>query len=165
VETFVEPELNLGFQAVIPEEYIPDGQERLQYYKALSSSPDEAAVEAVVDEMRDRFGIIPDSVRLFVAALLVKQAVWRLGAVRVDLGQDKCLVYWDASRCPIDPERLVAWIMARTDARMLPPAKLELSLAGEGLTARVRAAYTALQDLVREVVAPALGLDAGDAES
>jgi transcription-repair coupling factor (superfamily II helicase) len=57
VQTFIEPELNLGFQAVIPEEYIPDGQERLHYYKALSSCPDEAAVEAVVDEMRDRFGV------------------------------------------------------------------------------------------------------------
>lgn len=163
VETFVEPELNLGFQAVIAEEYIPDGQERLQYYKALSSCADEAAVGAVVEEMRDRFGIIPDSVRLFVAALLVKQAVWRLGAVRVDLGKDKCVVYWDPARCLVDPERLVAWIMARTDARMLPPAKLELSLTGEELVTRVRAAYSALQDL-QKFGSPALGLDEGVAE-
>ena len=36
-ETEIEPELNLGFQALIPEDYIAEGKQRLQYYKELSS--------------------------------------------------------------------------------------------------------------------------------
>lgn len=64
METEIEPELNLGFQALIPEEYIADGKERLQYYKALSSCRDEAGIVEIVDEVRaiDWFpaGIVQD---------------------------------------------------------------------------------------------------------
>ncbi len=157
VQTYIEPELVLGFQAIIPEEYIPDPQERLQYYKALSSCTEEAALEAVVDEMRDRFGVVPDPVRCFVAALLIKQGVRQLGGVRVDLGQERCVVYWDPSRCPLDPERLVAWVMAHPGTRVLPPAKVELPLHGEDQVRRLREVYLALRDLA--AAAGGLGLD------
>ena len=72
VETHIEPELNLGFQALIPEEYMPDGQERLQCYKSLSSCREESEILEIVDDLRDRFGSLPEALKTFVAVLMVK---------------------------------------------------------------------------------------------
>ncbi len=130
VETEIEPELNLGFQALIPEDYIAEGKQRLQYYKELSSCRDEACIVDLVDDMRDRFGSLPEAVKTFVAVLMIKIDVRRLGAVRVDLFEDRIVLHWDETRHNLDPLALMQWVTENeTAARLLPPAKLELKTA------------------------------------
>jgi transcription-repair coupling factor (superfamily II helicase) len=132
VETQIEPEINLGFQALIPEEYISDGQERLQYYKSLSSCRSEAEILEIVDELRDRFGSLPEALKTFTAVLMVKIDARRLGAVRVDLFEDRALVHWDETRHNLDLDKLMHWVQEQNGvARLLPPAKLELQPAGQ----------------------------------
>lgn len=129
VETEIEPELNLGFQALIPEQYVADGKERLQYYKALSSCRDEAGIVDIVDDMRDRFGSLPEALKTFVAVLLIKIEARRLCAVRLDLHADRAVVHWDETRHGLDLARLLNWVSAQGGmARILPPAKLELRM-------------------------------------
>ncbi len=55
----VEPEIQLGFPAYIPDTYVQDVNQRLVLYKRLAGfkTPDELA--AIVDEMVDRFGEVP----------------------------------------------------------------------------------------------------------
>lgn len=130
VETEIEPELNLGFQALIPEHYVADSKERLHLYKALSSCRDEACIVEVVDDMRDRFGSLPEALKLFVAVLMIKIDARRLGAVRVDLLDDRALFHWDETRHNLDLAKLVLWVSQNAQAaRILPPAKVELRLA------------------------------------
>jgi transcription-repair coupling factor (superfamily II helicase) len=130
VETEIEPELNLGFQALIPEEYVADGKERLHYYKALSSCHDEGAIVEIVDDMRDRFGSLPEALKTFVAVLMIKIDARRLGAVRVDLFEERALIHWDETRHNVDLSKLMDWVGENAScARILPPAKLELRLA------------------------------------
>lgn len=127
IETEIDPELNLGFQALIPEEYIPDGKQRLQYYKELSSCREETCISDIVDDLRDRFGSLPEAVKVFLAALTIKIDVRRLGAVRVDLFTDRCVVHWDATRHNLNPDLLMQWVAENEAwARVLPPAKVEL---------------------------------------
>ena len=109
VETEIEPELNLGFQALIPEEYVADGKERLHYYKALSSCHDEGAIVEIVDDMRDRFGSLPEALKTFVAVLMIKIDARRLGAVRVDLFEERALIHWDETRHNVDLSKLMDW--------------------------------------------------------
>jgi transcription-repair coupling factor (superfamily II helicase) len=130
VETEIEPELNLGFQALIPEEYVADGKERLHYYKALSSCHDEGAIVEIVDDMRDRFGSLPEALKTFVAVLMIKIDARRLGAVRVDLFEERAVIHWDETRHNVDLARLMAWVGDNAAiARIMPPAKLELRIA------------------------------------
>ena len=146
VETEIEPELNLGFQALIPEEYVSDPKERLHYYKALSSCRDEGEIAEIVDDMRDRFGSLPDALKTFVAVLMIKIDARRLGAVRMDLFEDRALVHWDETRHNLDPVRLMAWVGENAAAaRILPPAKLELRMPGH---VTVTAAMQTLKDML-----------------
>jgi transcription-repair coupling factor (superfamily II helicase) len=129
IETEIEPELNLGFQALIPEEYVADAKERLHYYKALSSGRDEEGIVEIVDDMRDRFGSLPEALKTFGAVLLIKIDARRLGAVRLDLYEDRAVIHWDETRHSLDPVRLMHWVGERAEsARILPPAKLELRM-------------------------------------
>ena len=49
----MEPELRIGFSALIPEPYIEDSRERLRCYKALSS----AATPEAKSNWKTKFGI------------------------------------------------------------------------------------------------------------
>ncbi|NLY41769.1 MAG: transcription-repair coupling factor [Desulfovibrionales bacterium] len=157
VETEIEPEINLGFQALIPEEYIADGKQRLQYYKELSSCRDEAGIADLVDDMRDRFGLLPEMVRIFVAVLLIKIDARRLGAVRVDLFADRLVLHWDETRHHLDLTALMAWVTEQAEqVRLLPPAKVEVRLTHQASgTQNMEAFKTMLAGLrQRIIVAP-----------
>jgi transcription-repair coupling factor (superfamily II helicase) len=55
----VEPEIQLGFPAYIPDTYVQDVNQRLVLYKRLAGFKTADDLAAIVDEMVDRFGEIP----------------------------------------------------------------------------------------------------------
>jgi transcription-repair coupling factor (superfamily II helicase) len=62
----VEPEIRLGIPAYFPEEYIPDANQRLLFYKRLASLRDSEELEGIKEEIRDRFGpVTPEVENLF----------------------------------------------------------------------------------------------------
>ena len=57
-----EVNVRLDFDAFIPASYIPDERQRLGIYRRLSEAGDDAAVAALAEELRDRFGPRPVAV-------------------------------------------------------------------------------------------------------
>jgi len=55
----VEPEIQLGFPAYIPDSYVQDVNQRLVLYKRLAGFKTQPDLDAIVDEMIDRFGPVP----------------------------------------------------------------------------------------------------------
>lgn len=153
VETFIDPELHLGFPALIPEEYIPDSQERLQYYKALSSCQDEVCIADMVDDLRDRFGILPETLQTFIAVLMIKIDARRLGVIRADLFAEKAVLHWDETRHNLDLGKLIHWVNTHNQyAQMFPPAKLELKIAKNSTTAALHLLQNILKQLQEQVL-------------
>jgi transcription-repair coupling factor (superfamily II helicase) len=56
IQPQVEPEIRLGIPAYIPTDYIPDTNQRLFFYKRLASLDDAQELEAIKEEIRDRYG-------------------------------------------------------------------------------------------------------------
>ena len=52
----VEPEIRLGIPAYIPQDYIPDTNQRLLFYKRLASLGDLKELEEIKAELEDRYG-------------------------------------------------------------------------------------------------------------
>jgi transcription-repair coupling factor (superfamily II helicase) len=136
----VEPELNIGFTAHIPEDFIVDTGEKLKYYKMLSSCVADQDFDEIKAEIRDRFGKIPDELETFIQVLKVKQKLSLLNVSRADLFEQKIIISWpedrqqpgEEQRQGIDPLALVGWVEKnQTLARLLPPGKLELRLKYE----------------------------------
>ncbi|NJB66759.1 transcription-repair coupling factor (superfamily II helicase) [Desulfobaculum xiamenense] len=127
------PELNILFEAHIPEDYMPDARERLRYYKALSTAASDRALEELSGEIRDRFGAIPLQLSQFLAVLRLKRLLGRLQVVRADLFEGRIVLSFAENATAVDPERIVGWLQQHPSvARMMPPAKLELRVSAEG---------------------------------
>ncbi len=70
-----EIRIDLPVDAHIPESYIDSERLRLEVYRKLAASQDDADLQAIIEEMQDRFGPVPEPVtRLLAVARLRHQA-------------------------------------------------------------------------------------------
>ncbi len=107
VETEIEPELNLGFQALIPR-IRGRRQERLHYYKALSSCVDEGGIVEIVDDMRTVSAPCPKPEDLRGSAHdQDRRTPARRGARRPLRGPGRAAL--GQTRHNLDPVRLMSW--------------------------------------------------------
>ncbi|MGH7775380.1 MAG: transcription-repair coupling factor [Candidatus Binatia bacterium] len=71
IEAEVEPEIRLGIPAYFPEEYIPDTNQRLLFYKRMASLDDLNELEEIREELKDRYGSFsPEVENLFLVMYL-----------------------------------------------------------------------------------------------
>jgi transcription-repair coupling factor (superfamily II helicase) len=68
----MEPELSLENPGYIPEHYIPDVGQRLQFYKQLASAVSEEEAERIAAVLNDRFGPLPEETEALVAGMVAK---------------------------------------------------------------------------------------------
>ena len=66
-------EVNLNASALIPDDYLPDVNGRLQLYKRISATEKEGQLRDLQVEMIDRFGLLPEQVKLLFRQQLIKQ--------------------------------------------------------------------------------------------
>ena len=78
------PEVDLQAQALIPEDYLPDIHARLVLYKRISSAEDHEKLSALKVEMIDRFGLLPDAVKVLFSITEIKQLAEPLGVKKID---------------------------------------------------------------------------------
>jgi len=77
-------EVNLRIPALIPEDYLPDVHTRLIMYKRISSSRDAEELQDLQVEMIDRFGLLPDPLKLLFKLTTVKLKAQNYGIRRID---------------------------------------------------------------------------------
>ena len=128
----VDTEINLGINAHIPETYMPDGKERLKFYKALSSATDAVHMQDVELEIRDRFGPLPLELQSFLGVLEFKRFLMAIQVQRADILRDKVRLTWAENADAVSPAVLVDWVHKNIErARLTPPATLELRMKGD----------------------------------
>ena len=109
VSVWVEPELRLGVQGHIPESYVDSEAQRLQLYRRLSAVTDSAALQALHNEMQDRFGVLPEATQQLLEVLEIKIVARQLALERIEHHRrDICLTFHAST--PLAPERLLPWL-------------------------------------------------------
>ncbi len=83
VKEVVEPSIDLGLSAYIPEEYIKDMSIRLSMYRRLSICHSDEEVNTLGEEMTDRFGVLPEPAVSLVDLIKLKVRARGLGIVSV----------------------------------------------------------------------------------
>jgi transcription-repair coupling factor (superfamily II helicase) len=79
----LECSVDLGGEAYLPEDYLPDLRLRVELYRRLTSSRSEEALAAAEQEAEDRFGPLPAPAKELVRVLRVKlrAAAWGLASL------------------------------------------------------------------------------------
>ena len=145
-EADIEPELQLGFTARIPEDYIPETPLRLGFYKRLSRARTVEEVGELFEELVDRFGPAPETLKHLLHAMEVKALARQCGLLKVDLqGERMRLELGDPPR--IDPDGVLRLLHQPQSPWRLSP---EMHLSGpvpQQPEAALAAARQALLDL------------------
>ncbi len=79
----IDPEIALSIPAFIPEDYVSDTNQRLLFYKKLASCPDDEGIDAVGDELIDRFGKLPPPAANLLRVMHLKAILRRYLITRI----------------------------------------------------------------------------------
>lgn len=116
----VEPEIDLPLPAYIPADYIADVNQRLVFYRRLSTAKSEAEINEVVEELKDRFGPLPSVLENLLEILHLKLLLKRGQIRRLALEKGKVVLTFDPQSA-LDPQKLVNFVSQGKGRRELTP--------------------------------------------
>jgi len=105
----VEPEIQLGFPAYIPDSYIPDENQRLVFYRRLATIKSTAELDEIGVELQERYGRIPPVVDSFLRIMDLRRVLKACMIVRALLRQGQVTLTFHP-QAPIEVEQLVALV-------------------------------------------------------
>ena len=111
-----DPEIAFDVPAFLPDSFVEDTGQRLDLYRRLSAADDIDGVQAVIDEIRDRFGDLPEEARNLGFIMGIKTYGRRLRALALELRGDKFSIRL-SDETPMAPE-VALDLGARTDGLM-----------------------------------------------
>jgi transcription-repair coupling factor (superfamily II helicase) len=91
----VDPEIKLGIEAYIPDEYILDTSQKLIFYKRLASSISEEDIDDIKGEFIDRYGPLPNTLNNLLYIIIIKILLKRLYAKEISYERSKILIYFN----------------------------------------------------------------------
>ncbi|MBE0597938.1 MAG: transcription-repair coupling factor [Desulfuromonadales bacterium] len=106
-EEKIDPEIRLGLSAFLPEKYVPDPNQRLVLYKRLAAAEEEASVYLLADELRDRYGELPEAAQTLLETMKLRVLMKRLKVEAADY-DGRQLVFSFHADTPAPPEKILA---------------------------------------------------------
>jgi transcription-repair coupling factor (superfamily II helicase) len=127
VEDEIRANVNLRVDLRINDEYIPDMNQRLTVYRRMAGVRNEAELEKLILEVRDRYGPPPESVLNLAEYASIRILSDRIGLESLDR-EGSAVVLKFRPDAKIDPAWLFRIVQQRADVMLVPPATLKLDL-------------------------------------
>lgn len=70
--------------SLLPDDFIPDVNTRLSFYKRIASAKNENELEEIKVELIDRFGLLPDPARNLLDIARLRQQAQKLGIRKLE---------------------------------------------------------------------------------
>ncbi len=84
-EPLIESIIELSASALLPQQYVHSANERLRYYRLLSSCDDAVAVDDIRLQWEDRFGDLPEAAHLLIMSHKLRLLAASVGATKLRL--------------------------------------------------------------------------------
>jgi transcription-repair coupling factor (superfamily II helicase) len=107
----VDPVISVAVEGFVPEDYVPEVNQRLAFYKRLAGAADDAEIDELRAELADRYGPLPEPAQRLLDIVRIRVAARALGIEKVEAGEGRALITFAASTS-VDPSRLVAAVQA-----------------------------------------------------
>ena len=147
---FPEPEVSLPGAAYIPDGYVSDSGQKLHLYRRLSKLEERSEVVRLREEMRDRFGPVPEEVERLLDARLLRLLGKRLGIERIFVKGRRGRVTFRAAANPRLTTLETPFKDRQVEVRVRRMAPLSLSLTQAGPEPLTRTLIRALDAVVLE---------------
>jgi transcription-repair coupling factor (superfamily II helicase) len=140
-EVEVEPEIQLGIPAFVPEAYVPDVSQRLVVYKRLAGIRGVPDLEAIAAELADRYGPVPPLVDTLMRLMELRRWLKDLRVQRARRRGDAIVLEFDPGT-PVGTDTLLAVVQReRGRLRLTSGSALEIrpqAMDHDGLIAELR---------------------------
>ena len=111
-----ETELDLMVKGFIPKDYVPDLNQRLDFYRRIQVTSDHEEGLAIASELADRYGPHPEPVAKLLALLEIRMFCQQIHISRIELKQNEACLHLLPST-PINPETLTSLFDERLSIR------------------------------------------------
>ena len=102
-------EINLRIPALIPDDYLPDVNNRLILYKRIASIQNSSDSDDLQVEMIDRFGLLPDAVKNLFRITAFKLQAQKLGIVKIEASSISGKIEFD-EKPNVDPMTIIQMV-------------------------------------------------------
>ena len=107
----VDPVVSVAAEGFLPEDYVPEVNQRLAFYKRLAASSRDEEIAELRAELADRFGPLPEEAEQLLDIVRIRVAARAVGADKVEAGEGRALITFSPATS-MDPARLVRVIQA-----------------------------------------------------
>lgn len=127
----IEPELDLKVKASIPEDYIEDPDLRLSIYRKIANAKNKTSLQKMRDELRDRFGQLPEKAERLIEIMEIKVAAVTLLIHKIQNVAGKVRILF-APDTPVSTEKIFSLHNTRkAHLKFLPEGGIEIDLRGK----------------------------------
>jgi transcription-repair coupling factor (superfamily II helicase) len=143
-----DPEIAVDVPAFLPDDYIPDTGQRLDFYRRLAQARDDSGVRETLAELEDRYGPLPDEARLLGEVMSDKTLVRQTGARAYELTAGR-LVLSAGADARLDPAKIMRMVQRRGSRwKLSPDMRLSYAFDDEEKRDHLAAARRRLQEVV-----------------
>jgi transcription-repair coupling factor (superfamily II helicase) len=142
----VTTEVNLHFPALLPATYCADVHERLVLYKRFANCASAESLEAMQEELVDRFGDLPGAARALIESHALRILGRRLGVSRVDAAPEFIQLQF-VQHPPLDPAAVLKLVQKQRGWKLSAANKLRVERVTSELPERVAAVRQVLEAL------------------
>ncbi|WP_145591364.1 transcription-repair coupling factor [Yersinia rochesterensis] len=120
-----QTEIEMRMPVLLPEDFIPDVNIRLSFYKRIASARNETELDELKVELIDRFGKLPDAARYLLHTAELRQQAQKLGIKRIE-GNERGGFIEFGEKNKVDPVYLIGLLQRQPQIyRLEGPTKLK----------------------------------------
>lgn len=119
----IETDVKLPLPSYIPESYISSTRERLNFYKRIFAVNSVRELISIEEELRDRYGNIPDELKNFIYQKELEIELSSIGVKSLSIVDDHFTIVFDTNYIP--PKQTInTYLKKENRARFVPPDKI-----------------------------------------
>ena len=146
-EERVDPEIHLKVEAFIPEDYIPEVNQRMNFYKRLSRASSQAEIDGIEEEIVDLYGRSPEQVNALFGIMKLRLVMKELRILKLDYVKGSLVISFDQSTT-VTPGSLIKWVQKEPSAQLAPGDKLIYQIGLIDSTQRANVGFKILSELL-----------------
>jgi transcription-repair coupling factor (superfamily II helicase) len=130
-------EIRLHVPALLPADYCGDVHERLTLYKRMANCADLDGLDALREELVDRFGKLPDPARALLDTHRLRILSKPLGIARIDASAEAIVIQFGPDP-KVDPATIIRLIQSRRDVKLAGQDRLRFTVDLPELAPRIQ---------------------------
>jgi transcription-repair coupling factor (superfamily II helicase) len=121
----VTTDINLHAPALLPDNYCGDVHLRLSFYKRLATAKTSEQIDALLEELVDRFGKLPPQAQTLIDVHRLRVLARPYGVVKVDAAPGVINITFKANP-PVDPMRIIELVQKNRHIKLAGNEKLRI---------------------------------------